>query len=44
LIYQHATEERDRAVADYLDQQASEAVAEAAAGGSGGTVTPIRRG
>jgi integrase len=41
LIYQHATEERDRAVADYLDEQVSEAVA-AAAAGSGATVTPLR--
>jgi len=42
LIYQHATEDRDQAIAAYLDQEI-ESAKRAAAGGSTATVTPIRR-
>ena len=41
LIYQHATEERDQAIATYLDQEI-EAAKRAAASESTATVTPIR--
>lgn len=39
LIYQHATEERDEAIADYMDQQ----VAASRSAESGGLVIPLHR-
>lgn len=42
LIYQHATEERDQAIAAYLDQEI-EAAKRATSSESKATVTPIRR-